>query len=151
MEAAERRARHQRVEAGGEPAGVHDMEAVDVLGRIDGRDHLGGVDLPGQRQLNEDSINVGIGVQLADELEQLVLGDGRRQIVREAGHSGFGGRAVLRADVDGARRILADQDRREPGCAAGACFEFTHSRGDPVADRLGGGFSVDPLRRHPPR
>ena len=40
-QAAARRARHQRLAAGRQPAGVDDMEAVDILVRIDGVEHGG--------------------------------------------------------------------------------------------------------------
>ena len=45
VKAAVGRAGHQRVETRGQPTGIHRMEAVDVLGRIDGGDDPGGVDL----------------------------------------------------------------------------------------------------------
>ena len=70
-----RRARHQRVEAGRKPAGVHRMEAVDVLGRVDRLDHPRRVDLRRQRQLDQDPVDLRVGVELADQLEQLRLAD----------------------------------------------------------------------------
>ena len=56
-EAAERRARHQALAAGREPPGIDDMEAVDILGRIDGVEDRLGIDLLRQRQLDEDAVD----------------------------------------------------------------------------------------------
>jgi hypothetical protein len=73
VQAAERRARHQRVEAGRQPPGVERVEAVDVLGRVDRGDHPRGVDLRRQRQLDEDAVDALVGVELRDQVEQLGL------------------------------------------------------------------------------
>ena len=42
---------------------LYGMEAVDVLLRVDALDHALGVDLLRQRQLHEDAVDRGIGVQ----------------------------------------------------------------------------------------
>ena len=65
--AAERRARHQRGQAAGEPAGIERMEAVDVLGRIDRSDDFLGVDLLRQRQLHQNAVHVPLGIELRDQ------------------------------------------------------------------------------------
>ena len=56
-DAAQRRARHQRILADRELAGIVDVKAVDILGRIDRADHRFLVDLAGQRQLDEDAVD----------------------------------------------------------------------------------------------
>ena len=114
-DAAERRARHQRRQAGGEPPGVDRMEAVDVLRRIDGVEHLLGVDLLRQRQLHQDAVHRRIGVELFDQRHQLGLADAVRQPMIERLHAGFVGRLGLAADIGLARRIVAGQNDREPG------------------------------------
>ena len=53
--------------------GVHGVKAVDVLDRIDRADDASLVDLAGQRQLDEDAVDLLIGVQVGDEVEQLRL------------------------------------------------------------------------------
>jgi hypothetical protein len=44
MQAAERRARHQRIQPSGQPPYVERVEAVDVLGGIERGDHPRGID-----------------------------------------------------------------------------------------------------------
>ena len=68
-----RRARDEARATLGQEAGAGRGQAVDVLGRIDRRDHLVLVDLVGQRQLDEDPVDRVVRVQLGDQLEQLVL------------------------------------------------------------------------------
>jgi hypothetical protein len=49
------------------------MEAVDILVRIDPDEHLLGVEMPGQRQLDEDAVDRGIGVERIDQRQQIRL------------------------------------------------------------------------------
>jgi hypothetical protein len=49
IEAAEGRAGHERLQPGGEAAGVRWMKAVDVLGRIDRSDHGRRIDVRRKR------------------------------------------------------------------------------------------------------
>ncbi len=88
-QAAQRRAGDEPGLADREPAGIVDVEAVDVLGRVDRGDHRLLVDLRRQRQLDEDAVDRVVGVEPRDQGEQLVLADvsaGRR--VLEARHAG---------------------------------------------------------------
>ena len=57
-----------------ELAHVHRMKAVHVLGGIDPIEHLLGVDVLRQRQLDQDAVNRGIGVEPVDDRQQLGLG-----------------------------------------------------------------------------
>ena len=79
LQAAERRARDEAGEADGEPAGVDRVEAVDVLVGIDGEDDRVGVDMRRQRQLDEDPVDRGVGVEAVDQGEQLGLRSCRRE------------------------------------------------------------------------
>jgi hypothetical protein len=63
--------------------------------------------------------------------------------VGEPGHARLGRRAVLRAHVNGAGRVLADEYGREARRATGALDEIGNTLGDLGADRRGRGFSVD--------
>ena len=56
-----------------ELANVHRIEAVHVLGGIDPIEHPAGVDLLGQRQLDQDTMHRGIGVQPVDRGQQFGL------------------------------------------------------------------------------
>ena len=69
--------------AGHEPPGIHRMEAVDVLGRIDGLDHGLGVDLWRQRKLHQDAVDLRIGIEPGDQREEFLLGSRGRQHVIE--------------------------------------------------------------------
>ena len=41
------------------------MKAVDILGRIDGQQHVRGVDVLGQRQLHQDAVHALSALSLA--------------------------------------------------------------------------------------
>ena len=103
----------------GEQAGVDRGEAVDVLAGIDRGDHRVGIDLVGDRQLDEDAVDVLVEAEPADQLEQLVLVGLRRQPVVDRAHPDLLAGPVLVADVDLGGRVLADdhrgQRRRPPG------------------------------------
>ena len=71
--AAERRARHQARQPAGEPAGIERMESVHVLVRIDGGDDLVGVDLRRQRQLHQNAVDLRVGIEPRDQVEQFGL------------------------------------------------------------------------------
>ena len=148
MEAAERRARYQRVEPGRDPADVERMKTVDVLARLERFDHPRRIDLRRQRQLDEDPVDPLVGIELADEIEQLGLRNRVGEIVREAYHSGLGRGAVLRADIDRARRILADEHCRQARRASDALLELGDPCGNLIADRGRRGLAVDQPRRH---
>jgi hypothetical protein len=49
------------------------VEAVDVLGGIDGEQHLRGIDVLRQRQLHQDAVDLRVRVETLDDAEQLVL------------------------------------------------------------------------------
>ena len=113
-DAAERRARHQARQPAGEPAGIERMEAVHVLGRIDGGD-----DLVRDRSVAAAAIAPGCrspaasALSSCDQIEQFGLARGRRQLLIERPHAGLGHRLGLVADIDFACRILADQHDRD--------------------------------------
>ena len=89
------RARHQSVEPGWQAAGIDRVEAVDILGRIDrGDDFLASI-CGGKRELDEDAIDRGIGVEPLDLGQQIGFAGGGGEVVREARHPGFGGRLPL--------------------------------------------------------
>jgi hypothetical protein len=60
-----------------------------------------------QRQLHEDAVDAVVGGELADEREQLVVRDRRRQAVHLARHADLLRRALLVAHVHGGRRVFA--------------------------------------------
>src|SRR4029077_12044149 len=95
------------------------MEAIDVLGGIDGVDDGLRVDMRRQRELDEDAVNGDIGIEPADQRQQLRLARRRGEVVGKGGETGGSGLALLVADIDLACRIVADENdgkpRRDPG------------------------------------
>ena len=142
-QAAARRARRQRLAAGRQPAGVDDVEAVDILVRVDGVEHGGLGDAVRQRQLHQDAMDGGIVVQAPHQREQRFPVRIRRQLVLEGVQPGLDGRPALVADIDLARRILADQHDGEAGRQAVVGFQRGDLAGDGVAEAGGEG----PCRR----
>ena len=77
------------------------MEAIDVLARIDGADDAVFIEVFWKRELNEDAVDAGIGIQLGNDFEEILLG-------AILGEFDFGGveteicaGASLGADIDG--------------------------------------------------
>ncbi len=75
------RAGAQQRHALGETTDVVGMEAIDVLVRTDALEQQRGVQMLGQRQLNQDAVDGGVVVELIDQRQQLFL-------------AGFGGKIV---------------------------------------------------------
>src|SRR3546814_13315164 len=73
----------------------------------------------GQRKLEEDAIDRGVGVERSDQLDQLVLAVGGEQAVLEHLHARCRGRFALGSDIDRRGRIVADEHYREPRLAPG--------------------------------
>ena len=58
------------------------MKAVDILGGVDALHHHVGVEMLRQRQLDEDAVHRGIGVQAIDKPQEFVrLGVGREPVL----------------------------------------------------------------------
>ena len=146
--AAERRAGDEPRQAGGEPAGVERVQPVDVLGRIDRRDDGERVEMRRQRQLHEDAVDRVVGVQLGDELHQLVLGRRLGQDMLEADHADLARRLALAAHVDAARRVVADEHDGEAGGWPTCSARRGDRGGDPLAEAGGIGLAVDDAGAH---
>ena len=147
-DAAERRAWRQRGKAAGEPAGIVRMQAVDILGRIDGVDDGFGVDRFRQRQLHENAVHRGIAVELCDQRQQIGLRDVGGQLVLERGHAGGLGLLVLAADIDLAGGIVADQHHRKARRELMLALDPRDLVGDAGAKLRCNDFSVDNACRH---
>ncbi len=117
--AAERRARHETARARRQPPDIDRVKAVDILQRIDRIEHGAGVDGTGQGQLHQYAVDGGIVVQLLDQVQQVVLGDFRRQTVFQRAHAGLARLGQLAIDVDFAGRVVADQDHGQRRHGAG--------------------------------
>ena len=108
-----RGAGNQSGPASGQKTGVGGGQAVDVLGRIDCRDHRVGIDVIGRRQLDEDSVDLVIVTERLDQGDQILLAGIRGQfVVNRVDARRFTG-LVLVGDVDMGCRVVADQHRRQ--------------------------------------
>ena len=132
----------------GEQAGVGRRQPVDVLGRVDRRDDPVGVDLAGQRKLDEDPVDAASSPEPGDKLQQLVLASSPPAGRGGPTDPGLLAGAVLVADVDLGRRVLADQDRRQGRPPARLRRVGRDLARDPLADRGRDRLAVDDPRRH---
>ena len=98
----------------------------------------------GERKLDEDAVDVVVGIELRDDLEHLALGRVRREAMVARVDPGLVRGVVLPGDVDVRRRIVAHEDRRE----AHGLAEGRHLLGDLSADLLCQRLPVDERPRH---
>ncbi len=121
------------------------MEAVDVLGGIDRLDHLEGGDVLRQRQLNEDAVDRGVGVEALDDREQVMFRGFLGKHMLEGAHAGLDRTLALGLHIDPARRIVADEHDREAGRTLAGVREALHGSGDAGPQGVRKGGSVDDL------
>ncbi|CAB4881149.1 unannotated protein [freshwater metagenome] len=98
-----------------EPAQIGRMQPVGIFTRIDQLDHPMGVDVRGQRQLNDEPGALGILVESVHGIFDLLLTRGRRQPDLNRMQSHLGAVAMLRRDIGTATRIVAHQNRAQTG------------------------------------
>jgi hypothetical protein len=97
----------------------------------------------GNRKLDQDSVNGRIGIQGADNGQQVFLADIRRQPVRFGVHAGCEGLLSLVADIDLAGRVLADQDHRETRDKPMVCLQTGNVPGYALAQIRRKSLAVD--------
>jgi len=119
------------------------MEPVDVFPGINAFDDRSLVDLRRQRQLDEDAMHTGVGVEAIDDLDQLNL----RHVGGKAQHvaidAGGPARPFLVADVDLAGRDVADQNGRQARGHSVFGHEARDVRGNFAPNLICKGFSVE--------
>lgn len=98
-----------------ELAKVDGVEAIDVFGRSDGFKNALGIDLRGQRELDQDAVDIIVVVQVGDEPEHEVGGYVGGWSVKPMGHAELFAGSNLAFDVDVRGGIFADEN----GCEAG--------------------------------
>ena len=86
------------------------MEAVDILPLVDRGDHLVLVDMLGQGQLHQDSVDAFVGIQVGDDAEQLGLADRLRLADRRIADADFGRGLGLARHIGDAARVFAHED-----------------------------------------
>src|SRR5690606_490835 len=146
---AEGRARANAVRAAGEElAGVDEVEAVHVLLRCDGVEHLLLVHLAGEGELDEDAVDRRILVEAPNDGEDLRGGRVLREVVL------LGVKAHLLAGLDLAPHvdlrggIVAHPHHREPGRPPALLHEDLRRLGHLAADLRRDRLSVDDACAH---
>ena len=128
-------------------ADIDGMEAIDILGRIDGQQDFVFVDMLGQRELHEDAVDAGVFVEAVDQGQQFGLGCGGREAIVRGVHADLLAGLFLGGDIGGAGRIASDQDHRQTGRDA-AGLEFGDLLFEFPADAFGDRFPVNHLCGH---
>ena len=129
-----------------EQADVVRMKPVDVLGGIDGVEHLLGPvfsDGGRKRRLNQDAVALRIGVERSHGCQELGNGRGRREPVDCYAKAGVSPGAFLVTDVDMRRGIVADEhdvQRRRPASQA---LKRGDTRGHLRTNRVGDPRAVE--------
>jgi hypothetical protein len=124
------------------------MKAIDVLVGADRLDDLRPVDVIWQWQLDEDAVDVVVGVELVDEVEKLRLARARGEVVRARDEADFLAGEALVAHVDARRVVVADEDDGEPGRAQACADALAHPLLHFAAYLRGDGAAVDDLCGH---
>jgi hypothetical protein len=102
------------------------METVDVFGGIDSFEDLLGVDLFGERELDEDAVDAIIAIEFVDELKQILRGavGGRR--VHPTGEAEVVAGFDFTLHVQLGRGIFSDEDCGESWADVLFQVEFHH-------------------------
>ncbi len=103
------------------------MKSVDVLVGVHGQQSPLLVQVPRQRQLDEQRVDCGIRAERADNRLEVLLGHVPGQFLVHGLDADLVAVLVLHRHVPGARTVVADQDRPEPGGDAGRL-----QHGDPL-------------------
>jgi len=140
-----RRARREGGATGLEAAGVDGMEAVNIFLGRDGVEEGLGVNLLGQRKLDEDAVDVVAGVELGDEGEHLGGGDGVGRGDEVAEDAQFLAGFDFAADVNLRGGHVADEDGGEAGTDA-AGGELLYVFRDFLLDLGGDGCAIEDFR-----
>src|ERR1041385_126254 len=133
--------------AHGELAHVHRVEAVHVLGGRNPEQHLPAVDLLRQGELDQETVDGGVGVQAVHLREQLRLGGAGGEPDRLGVHPRLATGVALALHVGAAGGVVPDDHHGESGLDPPP-LELGHVAGDLVADRPGDRGAVEDPRAH---
>src|SRR5690606_24811559 len=103
---------------------------------VDPQQALAGPDLLGERELDEDAVDLRVGVQAIHHADQLLVRGVARQYDAARVEAGGLGGPALHPDVYLARRVVSHEDGGEPGLHAGLLLEARGILGDLRAHRL---------------
>src|SRR6266498_608123 len=109
------------------------MEAVHVLQRTDGGDGRLDANLRRERLLDEDPMDLRVGVEATYLLEEPRLRDVLGQLDGPVSHPHLFRGFALHLDIELGRGVLPDEDRRETGHVAGV-RELRETRLEAVPD-----------------
>jgi hypothetical protein len=140
-------ARHQAGALRGEVADVHGMEAIHIFFRRDFEQHALGIDLLGERKLDEDAVNVVARVEFVDERDHLRGGDRlwRRDLLAVDAELLAGLDLVAHVDLGGG--VVAHEHGGEAGTEA-LRGEGAHLGADFIFDLRGDLGAVEKGRGH---
>ena len=110
-------------------AQVKGMQTVHILGRVQGLDYDRFLDLGRQRQLNEDAVEPGVGVELRNQVQQFGLGGCLVEVEDLAEHPRLVAGPALVPHVDGGRGVTAHQHCRQAGGNAVLLLHLRHASG----------------------
>ena len=130
-----------------QPAEIGRMQTVGVLGGVDALKGGVLVEMLRQRQLHDVASALRVGVQLVDGLVERRLADVGGQIAADRGDADLRAVGVLAPDVGLRSRIVADQDRAEPGRAT-RCGQRRHPFLEVDEDLVARGLAVKRDRTH---
>ena len=145
---AARGARTQARRALAQSAYVIRMETVNVFVRRDALQHLHVVNARRQRQLNQDAVDLFIGIQSVDQFQQFRFAGGFRQIVRAGDEPHLFTRFAFAADINLRSRVAANQHNGQPGGAKSGGFTRLHFFRNLRAHLLRNRFTVNNLCCH---
>ena len=123
------------------------MQAVGVLVGVDREQRRLGVEVVGERDLEDVGVDLGITVVTVDDRVQRLLRDRRRQLTVDRPHTDLGRVLALQSHVRVARRVVADEDRPEAGRDA-LLAETLDARAQVVLDRVEQCGAVEESRSH---
>ena len=124
------------------------METVNVFIRGDTLQHLHVVDACWQRQLNQNTVDLFIGVQGVNQFQQFRFAGGFRQIVRAGDEPHLFTRFAFAADINLRCRVATNQHNGKPWCAKTSRFTRLHFFRDLRAHLLRNRFTVNNLCCH---
>src|SRR5258708_5414733 len=125
---------------------IHRVKTVNVFRRIERGHYPPRVDAARQWQLDKDAVDSVVAIEPGDQLEDFRHSAIAGQAVFERSDPHFGTGACLVANIDLARRIVADQDRGKTGGDPMAIAEDRGCFGDALPQTGGDRLAVDDCR-----
>ena len=115
---------------------------------IESGDHRTLIEMVRQGQLDEDPVDLVVLVQLIDQIEQVLLGDGAIRLVVEVADSGLLGGLVLAPHVDRGGRVVPDEHGGEARRSPNLAHQLLNLAADALPHGGGDRLAVDHRRRH---